>query len=108
MKKWLKDHKEDLLVVWGSIGTVCAIILLVYSIAVSAMASDLVNVVNSKDKEIEKLTKERNHYFYLSDDLAQTYEDVVPKAQYVQDIEYLELVILELRDKCESYNNKDN
>ena len=108
MKKWVKDHKEDLLIIWGLVGTVCAIILLIYSIAVSAMASDLTNVVAKKNKEIEQLTIERNNYHYAYDQLQQTYEDVVPKAQYIQDIEYLELVILELRDKCESYNNKDN
>ena len=38
--------------------------------------------------------------------LKQTYEDVIPKQQYIDDIEYLESVILELRTQCEQECSK--
>lgn len=119
VKAWFERNKDDILVAWGTAGTFTTILLIVFCIVTMAISEDLVGVVNTKDKEIAKkdtiietLEYERNYYYYLADELQQTYEEVVPKGQYIQDIEYLESVILELRYQCElqcgTYNNKEN
>ena len=108
IKDWFIRHKDDLLIAWGTLGTMVSLLLIVFTIALVAMTEDLVGVVETKNQELSKkegiidtLTYERNYYYYLVDELNQTYEDVVPKGQYIQDIEYLESVILELRTQCE-------
>lgn len=101
VKEWFIKYKEDILFVWGTAASFIALLLVLFVIALVGMTEDLVGVVETKNKEIEVLAHERNYYFYLADDLQQTYEDVVPKQQYIQDIEFLESVILELRGQCE-------
>lgn len=115
VKNWFVKNKDELLVAWGTMGTLISLLLILVTITMMAISEDLVEVVNTRNKEIaekeaeiETLTYERNYYYYLTDELEQTYEDVIPKGQYIQDIEYLESVILELREQCETYNNKEN
>lgn len=119
VKAWFVRNKDELLVAWGTLGTFVSLLLIVFTIALVAMTEDLTEVATEQKKELsaneaimETLTYERNYYAILADDLMQTYEDTVPKQQYIQDIEYLESVILELRTQCElhceTYNNKEN
>ena len=54
-----------------------------------------------KNGTIEELTRQKLIAEMKFDELKQTYEDVIPKQQYIDDIEYLESVILELRTQCE-------
>lgn len=113
IKDWFIKYKEELLFTWGTIGTMVSIFLIVFVMVLVAITEDLTKVVHTKDQKlsdkegiIDTLTYERNYYYYLVDELQQTYEDVVPKGQYIQDVEYLESVILELRGQCEIELNK--
>lgn len=111
VKDWFVRNKFE--IVLGSL--VVTVMLLVLSGLFIAMlvpmTEDLTNVVQTKNNEIEELIYERNYYYGMYDSIQQTYEEVVPKQQYIQDVEYLESVILELRTlcegeckKCETYN----
>ncbi|MGM9543510.1 MAG: hypothetical protein ACI3T9_00855 [Romboutsia timonensis] len=101
VQNWLKENKNELM--FG--GFILVFLLLIFSIIFNviliAVSDDLVGVVETKEAEIQELTQERNYYYYLYDDIMQTYEETVPKQQYIDDIEYLESVILELRYQCE-------
>lgn len=119
VKDWFIRNKDELLVAWGTITTFTTIILLVFSIMMAAISNDLVGVVQTKEKELVEANEQigiwqfqANYYSTLADDVIQTYEDSVPKQQYIQDVEYLESVIMELRYQCElqcgTYNNKEN
>lgn len=112
IKQWLKDNKEDILVAWGTLATAIATILVGFCIIMVSITNDLVKKVQIQEGTMKELQFEAVYYNTLADELAQTYEDVVPKQQYIQDIEYLESVILELRTQCElecgTYNNKEN
>ena len=101
VKDWFVRNKFE--IVLGSLGLFIIVSLL--SILFNVM------LVQTKNNEIEELTYERNYYYGMYDSIQQTYEEVVPKQQYIQDVEYLESVILELRTlcegeckKCETYN----
>ena len=113
IKEWFIKNKEDILLAWGMAGALSTMLLLVFCLVTMTISEDLVGVVNTKEQEIAKkdtmieaLEYERNYYYYLTDELQQTYEDVVPKGQYIQDVEFLESVILELRGQCEIELNK--
>lgn len=111
MKKvldWLKENKNEIIAGWSLVATVIAILAICGCAIFMAISDDLVGVVETKEAEKQAMEEERNYYYYLADDLQQTYEEVVPKQQYIDDIEYLESVILELRYQCETYNNKEN
>lgn len=101
---WLKRNKDDLLIAWGTLATGLAVIFLVMCLLFMAISNDLVGRIEMEVTEKEELRisneylkKNRDYYKILVDDLKQTYEDVVPKQQYIDDIEYLESVIRELR-----------
>lgn len=110
MKKvqdWLKRNKEELLFGWGMIGTAISIVLILFVSMVIAMSNDLVGRVEKEvaeketmEKALEDKTKEAAYYYTMYDSLIQSYEDVIPKGQYIQDVEYLESVILKLRETC--------
>jgi len=111
VKDWFVRNKFE--IVLGSF-ILAVMLLLLASLFIAMlvpMTEDLTNVVQTKNNEIEELTYERNYYYGMYDSIQQTYEEVVPKQQYIQDVEYLESVILELRTlcegeckKCETYN----
>lgn len=112
IKQWFIDNKEELLVAWGTLATAIAMILVGFCIIMVSITNDLVKKVQILEANEKELQFDVVYYSTLADELAQTYEDVIPKQQYIQDIEYLESVILELRYQCElecgTYNNKEN
>ena len=63
-------------------------------------------MTNAAQTQMQKLTIERNIEAAKVDSILQTYEDTVPKQQYIDDIEYLESVILELRTQYEQESSK--
>lgn len=71
------------------------------------LIDDLVDVVAEKQAQLDQVTMERNRLYSVNDSIRQTYEDAIPKQQYIDDIEYLESVIRELRESCQNdtYNN---
>ena len=98
--KWLEERKDELL--FGGIAVLVA--LLALSIAGNVIfigiSNDLVDRVEKEVNEKEVLQQERNYYYGLYDSVIQSYEDAIPKQQYIDDIEYLESVILQLRQTC--------
>lgn len=101
---WLKRNKDDLLLAWGILATGLAVVFFTMCLVFMAISDDLVGRIEMEVTEKnelkvsnEYLKRNRDYYMYLVDDLQQTYEDVVPKQQYIDDIEYLESVIRELR-----------
>lgn len=61
------------------------------------MTDDLVGRVREQELEINELKESVRLRDIAIDDLNQMYEDVVPFEQYLDEIEYLESVIRELR-----------
>lgn len=105
IKNWFIRYKEELLFGWSIVATVVMLLFLATTILFMGISEDLVSRVDMEVTEKEEIKMERDKYYYLLDDLKQTYEDVVPKGQYIQDVEYLESVIRELREQLETYNN---
>lgn len=113
IKNWLSSNKLEVLEVYSMTITALLVLFLLWAILFTAMSNDLVGVVNSKNAEIERkkvvieeLNKQKNIAEMKLDDVMQQYEDVIPKQQYIDDIEYLESVILELRTQCEQECSK--
>lgn len=115
LKLWLKENKEELLIGWGALATLIAVGLSIFTIVSIAITNDLMEMVESKEEEL-LVAKERvgaaelRELYYRSlyeevellyDNMITEYEDVVPKREYIQEVEYLESVILELRYQCE-------
>lgn len=100
LKNWLEGKRDELL--FGGIAVLVA--LLALSIAGNVIfigiSNDLVDRVEKEVREKEVLQQERNYYYGLYDSVIQSYEDAIPKQQYIDDIEYLESVILQLRQTC--------
>ena len=100
LKNWLERNRDELL--FG--GITLLVSLLALSIAGNVIfigiSNDLVDRVEKEVKEKELLKQERNYYYGLYDSVIQSYEDAIPKQQYIDDIEYLESVILQLRQIC--------
>lgn len=98
--KWLKENKEEI-VEAIAIGLFLLVLGLMLFIAILvAMTDDLVDRVEKEVNEKQVLQQERNYYYGLYDSVIQSYEDAIPKQQYIDDIEYLESVILQLRQAC--------
>lgn len=110
MKKaldWLKENKEEI-VEASAIGLFLLVLgLMSFIVILVAMTDDLVGVVEEKQAQLDQVTMERNRLYLVNDSIMQTYEDAIPKQQYIDDIEYLESVIRELRESCQNdtYNN---
>ena len=110
MKKvldWLKENKEEI-VEATAIGLFLLVLgLMLFIVILVAMTDDLVGVVAEKQAQLDQVTMERNRSYSVNDSIMQTYEDAIPKQQYIDDIEYLESVIRELRESCQNdtYNN---
>lgn len=115
VKDWCIEYKEDIKTCYMMIVTVLMIFIGLFTWILIAMCNDLVGVVETRNNEIEGyqeeinyLIIERNKAESARDSIIQTYEDSIPKQQYINDIEYLELVILELRTQCEKECKTNN
>ena len=98
--KWLKENKEEI-VEAIAIGLFLLVLgLMLFIVILVAMTDDLVDRVEKEVREKQVLQQERNYYYGLYDSVIQSYEDVIPKGQYIQEVEYLESVILQLRQAC--------
>lgn len=106
VKDWFVENKFEIVLGALVIFIMVSLLSIVFNAILMSMSNDLVEVVETKNAEIEDLIYERNYYYGAYDSIIQAYEDVVPKQQYIQDIEYLESVILELRTQCEEECNK--
>lgn len=111
VKDWFVRNKFEIVLGSLVLFIIVSLLSILFNVMLMAISEDLTNVVQTKNNEIEELTYERNYYYSMYDSIQQTYEEVVPKQQYIQDVEYLESVILELRTlcegeckKCETYN----
>ena len=115
VKDWCFEYKEDIKTCYTFAVTVILVIIGIFTCALVAMCNDLVGVVETRNNEIEGyqeeinyLIIERNKAEAARDSIIQTYEDSIPKQQYLDDIEYLESVIYELRNQygkeCKSNN----
>ena len=98
--KWLEERKDELL--FGGIAVLVALLALSLAgnIIFIGISNDLVDRVQKEVNEKEVLKQERNYYYGLYDSVIQSYEDAIPKQQYIDDIEYLESIILQLRQTC--------
>lgn len=107
VQDWLKRNKDELLFGWGVLGTMVSIVLGLFIGLQVVIANDLVGRVEKEVEEKETLEWQLEaaqydaaYYYSMYDSLIQSYEEVIPKGQYIQDVEYLESVIRQLRDKC--------
>lgn len=100
LKNWLGRNKDEIM--YGIIALLIALLIMTmcFSILFMGISDDLVKEVQIRNGEIEQLEYERNYYYGLYDNVVQSYEDAIPKQQYIDDIEYLESVILQLRQTC--------
>lgn len=98
--KWLERNRDELL--FGGIAVLVALLALSIAgnIIFIGISNDLVDRVNKEVNEKEVLQQDRNYYYGLYDSVIQSYEDAIPKQQYIDDIEYLESIILQLRQTC--------
>ena len=100
LKNWLERNRDEIM--YGIIALLIALLIMAicFSILFMGISDDLVEEVQVRNREIEQLEYERNYYYGLYDSVIQSYEDAIPKQQYIDDIEYLESVILQLRQTC--------
>lgn len=100
LKNWLERNRDEIM--YGIIALLTALLIMAicFIILFMGISDDLVEEVQVRNGEIEQLEYERNYYYGLYDSVVQSYEDAIPKQQYIDDIEYLESVILQLRQTC--------
>lgn len=98
--KWLEERKDEIM--YGVIALLIALLIMAicFSILFISISNDLVDRVEKEVNTNKMLRQERNYYYGLYDSVIQSYEDAIPKQQYIDDIEYLESVILQLRQAC--------
>ena len=115
VKDWYIEYKEDIKTCYMFVITVIVVIIGLFTWILIAMCNDLVGVVETRNNEIEGyqeeinyLIIERNKAEAARDSIIQTYEDSIPKQQYLDDIEYLESVIYELRTQYEKECKSNN
>lgn len=108
IKNWLSLHELEVLEVYSMIITALLVLCALWAVLFTSISNDLVGVVDSRNTEIEEkntaienLTKQKNLAEMKFDEVMQQYEDVIPKQQYIDDIEFLESTIRELRTQCE-------
>ena len=92
IKNWLSSNKLEVLEVYSMTITALLVVVTLWLILFTAMSNDLVEVVDSKNAEIEELTRQKLIIEMNFNEIMQ---------QYTDDIDYLESVILELRTQCE-------
>ena len=100
LKNWLERNRDEIMYGIIALLIVLLIMAMCFSILFMGISDDLVKEVQIRNGEIEQLEYERNYYYGLYDSVVQSYEDAIPKQQYIDDIEYLESVILQLRQTC--------
>lgn len=100
LKNWLERNRDELL--FGGIALLVSLLALSIAgnIIFIGISNDLVDRVEKEVNEKEVLQQDRNYYYGLYDSVIQSYEDAIPKQQYIDDIEYLESIILQLRQTC--------
>ena len=115
VKDWCIEYKKDIKICYIFVVTVIAIFICLFTCILITMCNDLVGVVETRNNEIEGyqeeinyLIIERNKAEATRDSIIQTYEDSIPKQQYLDDIEYLESVIYELRTQYEKECKSNN
>ena len=104
VKDWCIEYKKEIKTCYIILVTVIAIFICLFTCILITMCNDLVDVIETKNNEIKRykeeikyLTIKRNEAESERESIIQTYEDSIPKQQYINDIEYLESVILELK-----------
>ena len=104
VKDWCIKYKKEIKTCYIILVTVIAIFISLFTCILITMCNDLVDVIETKNNEIERykeeieyLTIKRNEAESERESIIQAYEDSIPKQQYINDIEYLESVILELK-----------
>ena len=114
VKEWFIRNKETLLFIWTGLATGVAIIFGIILLVLGGMSEDLVGQVNDQKKTLkentiamERLKNEKNYAIDLYNALREEYSSAVPLQVYIQDVEYLESVILELRYQCELALNEN-
>lgn len=100
LKNWLERNRDEIMYEIIALLIALLIMAICFSILFMGISDDLVKEVQIRNGEIEQLEYERNYYYGLYDSVVQSYEDAIPKQQYIDDIEYLEAVILQLRQTC--------
>ena len=115
VKDWCIEYKKDIKTCYIILVTVIAIFICLFTCILITMCNDLVDVIETKNneikrykEEIEYLTIKRNEAEAARDGIIQGYEDSIPKQQYLDDIEYLESVIYELRTQYEKECKSNN
>ena len=116
VKDWCIEYKKEIKTCYIILVTVIAIFICLFTCILITMCNDLVDVIETKNneikrykEEIEYLTIKRNEAESERESIIQTYEDSIPKQQYINDIEYLESVILELTTQYKKiYRHKIN
>ena len=115
VKDWCIEYKKDIKTCYMFAVTVIAIFICLFTCILITMCNDLVDVIETKNneikrykEEIEYLTIKRNEAEAARDSIIQGYEDSIPKQQYINDIEYLESVILELKTQYEKECKTNN
>lgn len=104
VKDWCIEYKKEIKTCYMFAITIIVIIISIFTYALLAICNDLVGVIETRDNEIEGYQEEINHLIIERnkaeserESIIQAYEDSIPKQQYIDDIEYLESVILELK-----------
>ena len=115
IKDWCIEYKKDIKTCYMFAVTVIAIFICLFTCILITMCNDLVDVIETKNneikgykEEIEYLTIKRNEAEAARDSIIKGYEDSIPKQQYLDDIEYLESVIYELRTQYEKECKSNN
>ena len=115
VKDWCIEYKKEIKTCYMFAITVIVVIIGIFTCALLAMCNDLVDVIETKNNEIEGYQEEINHLIIernkaeaARDSIIQGYEDSIPKQQYLDDIEYLESVIYELRIQYEKECKTNN
>ena len=115
VKDWCIEYKKEIKTCYIILVTVIAIFICLFTGILITMCNDLVDVIETKNneikrykEEIEYLTIKRNEAESERESIIQGYEDSIPKQQYLDDIEYLESVIYELRTQYEKECKSNN
>lgn len=111
VKDWFKNNKSEIM---ADSLLVCIMLIIVLVIFISMLVpktKQLMKEAETKDIAIQDLTQERDNYYNMLDSIQQSYSEVIPEQQYLQEVEFLESVISQLMEecqgqclKCETYN----
>ena len=115
VKDWCIEYKKDIKTCYMFAITIIVIIIGIFTCVLVVICNDLVEVVETRNNEIEGYQEEINHLIIernkaeaARDNIIQGYEDSIPKEQYLDDIEYLESVIYELKTQYEKECKSNN